>query len=146
MRPSADLVSILVQTIVNNLAITSDDQLALLVNGLGATPPWSSRSLRETRCWSCAAGPAGLAGLGPGTFLSALDMPGCSLSLMKLTDERLDLLDAAADASAWPRGGRSARSEAGHSRSGRLRLRTLPFKQRNRLRCAVRSKPPPMRS
>ena len=105
MRPSADLVSVLVQTIVDNLAITSDDQLALLVNGLGATPPMElaivardallelrRRSLRVSRAWT-------------GTFLSALDMPGCSLSLMKLTDERLDLLDAATDASAWPRGG-----------------------------------------
>jgi len=41
-----------------------------------------------------------------GNFLTALDMPGCSLSLLKLDDERLALLDAPAQAPAWQGGGR----------------------------------------
>jgi dihydroxyacetone kinase len=41
-----------------------------------------------------------------GTFLSALDMPGVSLSLLTVDDARLALLDAATDAPAWPGGGK----------------------------------------
>jgi triose/dihydroxyacetone kinase / FAD-AMP lyase (cyclizing) len=37
-----------------------------------------------------------------GTFLSALDMAGMSLSVLPVDDERLSLLDAPTDAPAWP--------------------------------------------
>lgn len=40
-----------------------------------------------------------------GTFLSALDMPGFSLSVMHVDDAMLNLMDAPTDAGAWPRGG-----------------------------------------
>jgi len=37
-----------------------------------------------------------------GNFLTALEMPGCSLSVMKVDDTKLARLDASADAPAWP--------------------------------------------
>jgi dihydroxyacetone kinase phosphoprotein-dependent L subunit len=40
-----------------------------------------------------------------GTFLSALEMPGCSLSLLKVDDARLARLDSATTAPAWPGAG-----------------------------------------
>uniref|UniRef100_UPI000A56E07D DAK2 domain-containing protein n=1 Tax=Aureimonas sp. AU40 TaxID=1637747 RepID=UPI000A56E07D len=40
-----------------------------------------------------------------GTLLSALDMRGCSLSLLRVDDARLALLDAPTRAPAWPGGG-----------------------------------------
>ena len=40
-----------------------------------------------------------------GTFLSALNMPGCSISVLRLNDERAVLLDAPTQARAWPGGG-----------------------------------------
>jgi dihydroxyacetone kinase len=43
-----------------------------------------------------------------GTFLSALEMPGISLSLLRVDDERLALLDTPATAPAWPGSGRLA--------------------------------------
>jgi dihydroxyacetone kinase len=50
------------------------------------------RGIEVMRAWS-------------GTFLSALDMPGFSLSLLPVDDARLSQLDAPTDAPAWPRSG-----------------------------------------
>lgn len=80
--------------------------VALLVNGLGATPPMElaviqraaladlhGRGFQVTRMWS-------------GTLLSALDMPGFSLSVLPLDAATLAYLDAPTTAPAWPGPGR----------------------------------------
>ena len=84
------------------------DQVALLVNGLGGTPPMElaivarraiallrERGLVVARAWA-------------GKFLTALEMPGCSLSVLRLDAARLALLDAPGEAPAWPGPGRIA--------------------------------------
>ncbi|MCP2091637.1 UNVERIFIED_ORG: dihydroxyacetone kinase [Paraburkholderia sediminicola] len=100
---SADkLTETLLSNIVEDLAIKSGERVALLVNGLGATPDMElaivlrgafehldRRGVKIERAWS-------------GTYLSALNMPGCSISVLRVDDERLDLLDAATEARAWP--------------------------------------------
>jgi len=100
------LVRRLLDSILLDRGFGAGSRVALLVNGLGATPPMElsivardalhllrARGIDVQRAWS-------------GTLLSALDMPGFSLSLMRLTDERVALLDAATDAPAWPGPGR----------------------------------------
>jgi triose/dihydroxyacetone kinase / FAD-AMP lyase (cyclizing) len=75
------------------------------VNGLGATPQMeldivlraahdnlARRGMTIERAWA-------------GTLLSALNMPGCSISLMRVDAAALDLLDAPTEARAWPGGG-----------------------------------------
>src|SRR5690606_6516259 len=70
-------------------------------NGLGATPPLElqivarhalatlrARGLTPTRAWV-------------GNFMTALEMPGCSLSVLPLDGELLELLDAPCAAPAW---------------------------------------------
>jgi ATP-dependent dihydroxyacetone kinase len=103
---SADeLTSIVLETIESDGRIKSGDRLVLLINGLGSTPPMElsiiarsaiaileRKGVTVERAWA-------------GTFLSALDMPGFSLSVMHVDDAALDLLDAPTDAGAWPRGG-----------------------------------------
>ena len=106
MQGADSLVDILLEAIVADLALKRGDRVALLVNGLGGTPPMElaivgrhalaalrDKGITVERGWA-------------GTFLSALDMPGCSLSLLKLDDARLALLDAEAAAPSWPGGGR----------------------------------------
>ena len=101
-----DLVQVMADTIVDDLALRAGDRVALLVNGLGATPMMEldivlraalahlrARGIEVARAWR-------------GTLLSALDMPGCSVSLMRLDDQVTALLDAPADAPAWPGAGR----------------------------------------
>jgi dihydroxyacetone kinase len=47
-----------------------------------------------------------------GNFMTALEMPGCSLSLMVVDDARLEWLDASVEAPAWPGGGRVGQRKA----------------------------------
>ncbi|WP_145155764.1 dihydroxyacetone kinase family protein [Pseudomonas oryzihabitans] len=99
-------VARLLDTLIEDGGYARGTRLALLVNGLGATPPLElalvaraalsqlrQRGLVVERAWT-------------GTFLSALDMPGCSLSLLPVDEARLALLDAPTQARAWPGDGR----------------------------------------
>lgn len=99
-------VARLLDTLIEDGGYPKGTRLALLVNGLGATPPLElalvaraalsqlrERGLVVERAWT-------------GTFLSALDMPGCSLSLMPVDEACLALLDAPTQARAWPGDGR----------------------------------------
>lgn len=105
LQPADALVEQLLGTILTDRGLVAGDRVALLVNGLGGTPPMElaivarrafallrERGLVVERAWA-------------GEFLTALEMPGCSLSVLKLDDERLALLDAPAAAPAWPGGG-----------------------------------------
>jgi dihydroxyacetone kinase len=100
---SADvLVATLLDTLVADQSLARGARVALLVNNLGGTPnlelsivagsalrQLAERGLQVERAWS-------------GTFLTALEMAGVSLSLMKLDDTLLQALDAPAQAPAWP--------------------------------------------
>ncbi|MDR6232333.1 dihydroxyacetone kinase family protein [Pseudomonas oryzihabitans] len=99
-------VARLLDTLVEDGGYPAGTRLALLVNGLGATPPLElalvaraalldlrRRGFEVARAWT-------------GTFLSALDMPGCSLSLLPVDEPRLALLDAPTQARAWASDGR----------------------------------------
>jgi ATP-dependent dihydroxyacetone kinase len=97
------LVDTVIDTILDDLSPAGETQAVLLVNGLGGTPPMelaivmrrALKTLRErgfsvARAWM-------------GNFMTALEMPGFSLSVLPVDDGRLRLLDAPTDAPAWPR-------------------------------------------
>ncbi|KLU23308.1 dihydroxyacetone kinase [Caballeronia mineralivorans PML1(12)] len=102
LEPAERIVGRLLTKIIDDLSLKPDDRVALLVNNLGGTPSSelsivagsALRYLRERRihverAWS-------------GTFLSALDMAGISLTLLRVDDQRLAWLDATAQTTAWP--------------------------------------------
>lgn len=102
---AGELTEILLANIIEDLALKTGESVALLVNGLGATPEMElavvlrdafaslcRRGIQVERAWA-------------GTLLSALDMPGCSISVLRLDDETLEWLDADTEARAWPGGG-----------------------------------------
>ncbi|BCG02048.1 dihydroxyacetone kinase (plasmid) [Paraburkholderia sp. PGU19] len=104
--PADQLTETLLTAITDDLQLASGERVALLVNGLGATTPMElavvaraainglkQRGLRIERAWC-------------GTLLSALNMPGCSISVMHVDDERLALLDAPTKVATWPGAGR----------------------------------------
>ncbi|PTL75297.1 dihydroxyacetone kinase subunit DhaL [Vitiosangium sp. GDMCC 1.1324] len=108
LQPADALVETLLATILEDRHIGSGDRVALLVNGLGGTPPMElaivarralavlrERGVSVERAWS-------------GSFLTALEMPGCSLSLLRVDDARLHRLDAVSGAPAWPGNGKIA--------------------------------------
>jgi dihydroxyacetone kinase len=81
--------------------IVADDRVALLVNNLGGTAVQElSIAARHALMRLQQAGVRAEAAL-VGTFLTALEMPGCSISLLKLDDLRLQRLLAPSAAGAW---------------------------------------------
>ena len=108
LAPADAVVDALLGEIVADGGLAEGDRVALLVNGLGGTPAMElavvarhalvalrARGIQVERAWS-------------GAFLTALEMAGCSLSVLRVDDARLALLDAPTEAPAWPGGGRVA--------------------------------------
>ncbi|MCZ7495235.1 dihydroxyacetone kinase family protein [Agrobacterium rhizogenes] len=103
---SADeLVKLVLETIEADGRLKSGDRVALLVNGLGSTPPMELAVVARSAITRLEAKGVVVERAWAGTFLSALDMPGFSLSVMHVDDAMLNLMDAPTDAGAWPRGG-----------------------------------------
>jgi len=107
MQSADAIVDAILATLCEDMALAADDRVALLVNGLGGTPPMElaivarramealrARDMTVERAWC-------------GNFMTALEMPGCSLTLMRVDDALLARLDAPAEAPAWPGEGRT---------------------------------------
>jgi len=103
LASSDELVTQLLNGITPVLGIRAGDRVAVLLNNLGSTTSMElaiagkkmmavleGRGVQVDRVFS-------------GTFVSSLDMAGISISLMRVDDERLKLLDAPTLAPAWPR-------------------------------------------
>ena len=97
LEPADDVVTSLITAILKDLPFKSGDEVAVLVNGLGATPceelyvmyrkVWELlRDARITihRCYI-------------GEYATSLEMAGASVSLLRLDEELKHLLDAPAD-------------------------------------------------
>jgi dihydroxyacetone kinase len=86
------------------LPLSPGDKVALLVNNLGGTTP-IELSIAARRALQALRSPPyslDVARAYCGPFMTALDMCGLSLSLMKLDENRLARLDAPAEPPAWP--------------------------------------------
>ncbi len=106
MASADEIVGTVLDTILGELQLAGGTDVAVLINGLGGTPPMelaivarrTLQSLRER-------------GLNPvraytGNYMTALEMPGISLSVLPLDAERLAALDAPTGAVAWASTGR----------------------------------------
>ncbi|UWU26122.1 dihydroxyacetone kinase family protein (plasmid) [Rhizobium sp. CB3060] len=100
-----ELTSLVLETIEADGKLKSGDRIALLVNGLGSTPPMELSIVARSAIKFLEAKGVVVERAWAGTFLSALDMPGFSLSVMHVDDEALAAIDFPTDAIAWPRGG-----------------------------------------
>lgn len=96
------LVSELLTTIIEDHKITKNDRVVLLVNNLGGTPPMELSIVARSAIMQLRAAGLVVERAWAGTFLSALEMPGCSLSVLKVDDQTLSLLDQVTSAPAWP--------------------------------------------
>lgn len=79
----------------------SNSEVALLVNGLGATPLMELYILNREVCNLLEEKNIKVYKNMVGNYTTALDMSGCSLTLMKLDNELKELLDAPCDTPAW---------------------------------------------
>ena len=111
IEPADRLVDRLLDVISADLGLAAGDRVALLVNGLGGTPAMelavvARRAIAVLEARGIVVGRAYV-----GEFLTALEMAGVSLSVLRLDDARLARLDAPTDAPAWPNA--AARPRAG---------------------------------
>ena len=96
LKPADEVAEIMAEKIIEDLPFRSGDEVAVLVNGLGATPPeelyiiynksydiLQNHGLKIYRSYI-------------GEYATSMEMAGASLSLLKLNDEFKTLLDAPA--------------------------------------------------
>lgn len=86
----------LLETIVADLKLTADDEVAIMVNGMGATPLEElyllyRRAHRRLAEWGITIRKRYI-----GEYATSLEMAGASLSLLRLNEARLALLNAPA--------------------------------------------------
>ena len=101
IEPADGLVDRILDIIFADVKIPAGTRLALLVNGLGGTPPLellvvARRAVANLRDRGYEVGLAW-----HGTFMTALEMPGCSITVLPLDSQREELLLAPTSAAAW---------------------------------------------
>jgi phosphoenolpyruvate---glycerone phosphotransferase subunit DhaK len=95
---TADQIAVtLTNAVLKDLPFKSGDKVAVLVNGLGATPK-EELYIVYRKVWEMLRD-AGISVHRPyiGEYATSMEMAGCSVSLLKLDDELTRLLDAAAE-------------------------------------------------
>ncbi|MBS2771148.1 dihydroxyacetone kinase subunit DhaK [Anoxybacillus sp. PDR2] len=101
IQSADEIAQILLNNILEDLPWKEHDKVAVMINGLGATPLMElyiihkkvSEILREKRIH--------IHETFVGEFMTSLEMAGCSISLLKLDDQLSELLDAQADTIAF---------------------------------------------
>jgi len=98
MEPVEDIV----RRVVERIAVGDDQQIAVLLNNLGAVPPMEM-DLIANQVLSSSIGRRTKVLLGPAHVMTSLQMNGFSLSVLPLTDHWKDLLLQPVDPTSWPR-------------------------------------------
>jgi dihydroxyacetone kinase len=103
IQPADIIVDEIIELLLADLSRRgfSDGRLVLLVNGLGATPPMELSIVARRALSNLRARGWKVERVWVGDYLTAIDMAGCSLTLMPVDDRLLTLLDAPAHAAGW---------------------------------------------
>jgi len=97
IEPADDVATTLVEKILADLPLASGDRVAVLVNGLGATPYSELYILFRRVAQMMDDRRISIHKAFVGEYVTSLEMAGASISLMKLDDELARLVDAPAD-------------------------------------------------
>jgi len=84
------------ERVLQDLPFTSGDRVAILVNGLGATPPEELYLLFRRAHGIIEGAGLGIERVFIGEYATSMEMAGASITLLRLDDELLSLLDAEA--------------------------------------------------
>jgi dihydroxyacetone kinase len=102
LEAADSLVDTLLGVILRDAPLASSTQVVLLVNNLGGTPTMELAVVARRAIAILEERGLMVERVYVGTFLSALEMAGVSLSLLPVDSARLALLDAPTEAPAWP--------------------------------------------
>jgi dihydroxyacetone kinase len=103
LEPADALVDRLLEAIVADARLARGSRVALMINNLGGTPAMELAIVARRALEVLEGQGVAVERVYLGTFLSALEMAGVSLSVLQLDDARLARLDAPTDAPSWPR-------------------------------------------
>ncbi|MGV3491952.1 MAG: dihydroxyacetone kinase family protein [Devosia sp.] len=101
MQGADALVETMLDVILLDKQFGAGQRVAILVNGLGATPPIELAVVARKALGYAREKGLLVERLYSGVFLSALDMPGCSISVLAVDDATLAALDAPTTARGW---------------------------------------------
>ncbi|PTR33898.1 homodimeric dihydroxyacetone kinase [Luteibacter sp. OK325] len=101
IAPADAMLDTLLDRLLERSGLRAQERVALLVNNLGGTAVQELGIVARHALKRLEAAKIEVALVQVGTFLTALEMPGCSLSLMRLDEARRERLLAPASAAAW---------------------------------------------
>ncbi|QZH73938.1 MAG: dihydroxyacetone kinase subunit DhaK [Erythrobacter sp.] len=87
IKSADEITQILFDAVADDLPFASGDRVALMVNGLGGTPPAELYVLYNKAAQLCEARGLTVARNYVGEYCTAIEMAGCSITLLKLDDE-----------------------------------------------------------
>lgn len=93
----------LLTNVLEDLKIQENEKVAVLINGLGATPLMELYILNKKVAEILNEKKVHVHDTLVGEFMTSLEMAGCSISILRLDDELIELLDAQADTLAFKR-------------------------------------------
>ncbi|BAC14430.1 dihydroxyacetone kinase [Oceanobacillus iheyensis HTE831] len=96
-----DIANELTQKVFDDLGLQSGDEVAVMINGLGATPEMELFILQKHVNHLLENKRLSVFRTYVGEFMTSLEMTGCSVTLLKLDDQLKSLLEAASEATAF---------------------------------------------
>ncbi|SNS55541.1 dihydroxyacetone kinase family protein [Rhodococcoides kyotonense] len=102
VMPAQEIVAALTQPILDSLELERGERVIAFVNGLGATHPMELQLLYGELAEYLSDKGIDIARPLVGSLVTALNMAGASITLVRVDDEILELWDAPTDAPAWP--------------------------------------------
>ena len=101
MESADTLIAELYERVRDDLALTSGERVVALVNGMGGTPASELYICFRALAALLAKDGIDIARQMVGNYVTSLEMPGVSVTLMRADDELLELFDAPVNTVAW---------------------------------------------
>ncbi|MFS8580618.1 MAG: dihydroxyacetone kinase subunit DhaK, partial [Novibacillus thermophilus] len=97
VRTAADVTTVLADKVLSDLPFQPGDRVAVMVNGMGATPLMELNVVGKELHAILKEKRIEVVDTWIGEFMTSLDMAGCSITLLKMTDDTEKWLSAPAD-------------------------------------------------
>ena len=94
LKSAAEITELLARSVLDDLPFKAGDPVLAFVNGMGGTPLIELYVVYNELARICAGRGVGIARNLVGSFITSLEMAGCSITLLKLDDELTRLWDA----------------------------------------------------
>jgi dihydroxyacetone kinase-like protein len=101
VKTSHEIAELLVEKVLSEHQLTAEDKVAVLINGLGATPLMELFIFNKDVSEILAKKGVQVYKTFVGEYMTSIEMAGLSLSILKLDDELTELLEVPADTAAW---------------------------------------------